>query len=223
MKRRDALAAAASIGASMGAPLLLPALAAAAAPLADTPAAPGQRVLRYAFLVAETGFDPAQLSDVYSITVTAHIFEGLYNYDHLARPPKVVPLVAMGLPEISPDFRVWTIKLQPGIFFADDADQIALEQDLEHGAAIDTSDLVNLRSCDGLPVREDGERFDLRAAELYGLELRCVANERGVHGVGAKHPAAGDLLELDAATSVLGHEIGKNRLGFLGRCRCSFG
>ena len=117
MKRRDALAAAASIGA----PLLLPALACAAAPSADTPAADGQRVLKYAFLVAETGFDPAQLSDVYSITVTAHIFEGLYNYDHLARPPKVVPLVAMGLPEISPDFRVWTIKLQPGIFFADDA------------------------------------------------------------------------------------------------------
>jgi ABC-type transport system substrate-binding protein len=117
MKRRQTLA----LGASVGAALAFPQVLAAAAPEgAQKPAAEGERVLRYAFLVAETGFDPAQLSDVYSITVTAHIFEALYNYDHLARPPKVVPLVAAGMPEISPDFKVWTIKIQPGIYFADD-------------------------------------------------------------------------------------------------------
>jgi len=78
------------------------------------------RVLRYAFPVAESGFDPAQISDTYSRTVTAHIFEALYGYDHLARPAKIVPLVAAGMPEVSEDFRTWTFKLQPGIFFADD-------------------------------------------------------------------------------------------------------
>jgi hypothetical protein len=38
------------------------------------------------FPVAETGFDPAQVSDIYSRIITANIFEGLYGYDHLARP-----------------------------------------------------------------------------------------------------------------------------------------
>jgi ABC-type transport system substrate-binding protein len=113
VKRRDTLA----LGAATGAALTLPAWAQQPKPSAP---AQGQRVLRYAFLVAETNFDPAQRDDVYSITVTSHIFEALYNYDHLARPPKVVPLVAAGMPEISPDFKVWTVKIQPGIFFADD-------------------------------------------------------------------------------------------------------
>lgn len=112
MKRRDTLV----LGAAAGAALALPGLA-AAQPKAATA---GERVLRYAFQVAETGFDPATLSDIYSRTVTAHIFEAPYTYDHLARPPKVVPLLATELPEISDQFKVWTVKLRPGVFFADD-------------------------------------------------------------------------------------------------------
>lgn len=77
------------------------------------------KVLRYAFLVAETGFDPAQISDTYSMTVTPHIFEALYTYDFLARPVKVKPLTAAAMPEVSADFRSWTIKIQPGIYFTD--------------------------------------------------------------------------------------------------------
>ena len=83
-------------------------------------AAPPQKVLRYAFRVAETGFDPAQIIDIYSRTVTPHIFEGLYGYDHLARPAKIKPLTAAAMPEVDADFRTWTVRLQPGIFFADD-------------------------------------------------------------------------------------------------------
>jgi ABC-type transport system substrate-binding protein len=83
-------------------------------------AAPPQKVLRYAFRVAETGFDPAQIQDIYSRTVTPHIFEGLYGYDHLARPYKYKPVTAAGMPEISADFRTWTVHIQPGIYFADD-------------------------------------------------------------------------------------------------------
>ncbi|MDN3543130.1 MAG: ABC transporter substrate-binding protein [Roseateles asaccharophilus] len=86
---------------------------------ADAPP-PAAKVLRYAFQVAETGFDPAQLSDIYSRTITAHIFEALYQYDHLARPVRLKPLTAAAMPEVSEDFRTWTIKLKPGIFFADD-------------------------------------------------------------------------------------------------------
>ena len=107
MKRRDTLALAA-------ASLALPSLHTSAA-------ADGQRILKYAFPVAESGFDPAQISDTYSRTVTGHIFEALYGYDHLARPAKIVPLTAAGMPEVSDDFRSWTFKVKPGIFFADDA------------------------------------------------------------------------------------------------------
>jgi len=81
---------------------------------------PPRKVLRVAFSTAETGFDPAQISDIYSRTITPHIFEGLYQYDHLARPAKIKPLTADGMPEVSPDFRTWTVKLKPGIHFADD-------------------------------------------------------------------------------------------------------
>ncbi len=109
MRRRDTL----GLGAAAGAVLALPALA-------QQPQAGGQRVLRYAFNTAETNFDPAQRDDVYSITITSHIFEALYNYDHLARPPKVVPLLAAAMPEVNADFTRWTIKIRPGVFFADD-------------------------------------------------------------------------------------------------------
>jgi ABC-type transport system substrate-binding protein len=93
----------------------------AAGPASAVAGDSGPKVLRYAFRVAETGFDPPKISDLYSRTVTPHIFEGLYTYDHLARPAKIKPLIAAGMPEVSADFRVWTVKLKPGIYFADDA------------------------------------------------------------------------------------------------------
>jgi len=83
-------------------------------------AAEPRKILKVAFRSAETGFDPAMISDLYSRTITPHIFEALYSYDHLARPAKIRPLTAIGMPEASADFRTWTIRIQPGIFFADD-------------------------------------------------------------------------------------------------------
>ncbi|MES2958833.1 MAG: ABC transporter substrate-binding protein [Pseudomonadota bacterium] len=79
-----------------------------------------KKVLRVAFRSAETGFDPSMISDLYSRTITPHIFEALYTYDHLARPAKIKPLTALGMPEVSADYRTWTIRIQPGIYFADD-------------------------------------------------------------------------------------------------------
>jgi ABC-type transport system substrate-binding protein len=100
----------------------LPWMGAAPAAQAAEPAAPGepQKVLRYAFRVAETGFDPAKVTDLYSRIIIAHMLEGLYTYDYLARPVKIIPLTAAGMPEVSDDFKVFTIKVQPGIYFTDD-------------------------------------------------------------------------------------------------------
>jgi ABC-type transport system substrate-binding protein len=78
------------------------------------------KVLRAVFPVAETGFDPQVAGDTYSNSVNRAIFDPLYIYDHLARPMKLVPNTAVALPEISPDGKTWTIRIKPGIYFADD-------------------------------------------------------------------------------------------------------
>ncbi len=92
----------------------------ASAPAAGKPAPAAAKVFRYAFPVAETGFDPAAVNDLYSRYVIAHLFEALYEFDHLARPYKIRPNVAAAMPEVSADFRTWTVRLKPGIYFVDD-------------------------------------------------------------------------------------------------------
>ena len=112
MKRRDALGAAAG--------LALPGLDAWAQNSRVETDAAGQKVLRIVFEVAETGFDPPQVQDLYSRMVIAHIFETFLTFDHLARPPKLRPNLAVAMPEHSEDYKVWTLKLRPGVYFAPD-------------------------------------------------------------------------------------------------------
>src|SRR6267143_66253 len=84
------------------------------------PPAAAEKVLRYAFRVAETGFDPVQINDLYSSIILAHIFDPPLTIDYLARPFKVKPNVTAGMPEVSADGKVWTLRIRPGIYFADD-------------------------------------------------------------------------------------------------------
>ena len=78
------------------------------------------KVVREVFPVAETGFDPAAVHDLYSGTVIQGVFETLYTYDYLARPAKVVPLLADGMPQVADEGRTWTVKLRKGVLFVDD-------------------------------------------------------------------------------------------------------
>jgi ABC-type transport system substrate-binding protein len=114
VKRRQTLA--------LGAAAALPGLVhtAHAAPSKSGEGAESQRVLRYALAAAETNFDPAQINDQSSRAITSHIFESLYVWDHLTRPPRIIPLIADGEPLIEDSFRRWTFKVRPGIHFADD-------------------------------------------------------------------------------------------------------
>jgi ABC-type transport system substrate-binding protein len=87
------------------------------------PAAAGAgetKVLRYAFRIAETGFDPAQISDLYSRTIAASLFDAPYRVEFLARPVRIRPNTAVALPEVSPDYKTFTVRIRPGIYFADD-------------------------------------------------------------------------------------------------------
>jgi ABC-type oligopeptide transport system substrate-binding subunit len=79
-----------------------------------------RKVLRYAFPAAESGFDPAQVTDLYSNTVLAHIFEAPLEYEYLAQPARMRPNTAAALPEISADYRRFVFQIKPGIYFADD-------------------------------------------------------------------------------------------------------
>ncbi len=78
-----------------------------------------EKVFRYAINVAETGFDPAQISDLYSRAVAASIFETLYTWDWLANPPKPIPSLADGEGVASADFKTFTFKLKKGVVFQD--------------------------------------------------------------------------------------------------------
>jgi oligopeptide transport system substrate-binding protein len=88
--------------------------------IADANAAP-IKTIRFAFLSAETEFDPARVSDLYSNTINDAIFEPLLTYDYLARPVKLKANMAAAMPEITEDGKLYTFKIRPGVFFADDA------------------------------------------------------------------------------------------------------
>jgi ABC-type transport system substrate-binding protein len=78
------------------------------------------KVLRYAFRIAETAFDPPQITDLYSRTVVASIYESPLEFAWMARPAKLRPATLEAMPEVSADFKTITLRVKPGIYFADD-------------------------------------------------------------------------------------------------------
>lgn len=89
------------------------------APSTSIAATPG-KTLRITFQAAESGFDPVKVSDYYSVTVIEALFDPLLTYDYLARPARLVPNVTESLPVISDGGKTYTLRIKPGIFFADD-------------------------------------------------------------------------------------------------------
>src|SRR5437762_12051631 len=83
-------------------------------------AADPDKVIRHVFPAAETGFDPAGAQDLYSGTIEQAIFETLLTYDYLARPAKIVPLVAETLPRSTDTGGTDTSKIRKCIQFTTD-------------------------------------------------------------------------------------------------------
>ncbi|HSI56911.1 MAG TPA: ABC transporter substrate-binding protein [Ideonella sp.] len=160
-----------------------------------------------AFEIAETGFDPPQVSDHTSVTVNAHIFEAPLCYDYLARPAALRPLTAAALPEVSADFRHFVFTLRPGIFFADDPAFGGKPRELvaadyvytikryydpriktEHLYRFENAGLLGLGELrqralkDKTPFAYDEEVAGLRALDRYRFELRLdQASPRFAH------------------------------------------
>src|SRR5438105_15244955 len=82
-------------------------------------AADPAKILRVAMFDIDT-LDPQQYSEDPSFQVIQALFEPAYEWDYLAKTPKLVPLTAAAAPEVTEDGRVWTVRLTRGILFNDD-------------------------------------------------------------------------------------------------------
>ncbi len=111
---------AATVAATLTLVPLAPARAAEGTSSSAAPAAAAPKVLRYAIRAAETGFDPAQVTDLYSRNITAGIFDAPLRFSYLARPYRLEPAVTDGMPEVLDDARRFVFRLKQGIYFADD-------------------------------------------------------------------------------------------------------
>jgi oligopeptide transport system substrate-binding protein len=83
-------------------------------------AADSGKVLRTAFSIAETSFDPVIAWDAASDAVVEHIMESMLDYEYLARPVKLTPLTLERLPEVSDGGATYVCRVRRGIFFAAD-------------------------------------------------------------------------------------------------------
>jgi len=106
---------------------------------ADTPAGPAQpvTVYRHAMDGAPRSLDPAQASSVYSKMLVVNLFDTLYRYKYLARPYELAPNLAEGMPQVSADGLIYTIRIRPGVRFIDDP---AFPQG--HGREVHAADFV---------------------------------------------------------------------------------
>lgn len=157
-------------------------------------AADATKILRVASPDIDT-LDPQQFSDDPSFRVVMALYEPLYEWDYLAKPPKLSPLTAAAPVAISDDGKTWTVRLKSGIFFIDDPafkgkprELVAedyvysykrwLDPNLRRGGAPVTADLIVGARAVVDAARTSG-KFDydrpiegLRALDRYTLQLK---------------------------------------------------
>ena len=64
--------------------------------------------------------DPAQASSIYAKMLAVNLYDTLYRYQYLARPYQLAPNLAEGMPQLSADGLIYTIRIKPGVRFIDD-------------------------------------------------------------------------------------------------------
>ncbi len=83
-------------------------------------AADPNKVLHIALAATDEGFDPVRSANYYSGVILDAIGERLLTYDYLARPAKLVPMVATAMPEVSDGGKTWRFTLRKGVRFHPD-------------------------------------------------------------------------------------------------------
>jgi ABC-type transport system substrate-binding protein len=139
-------------------------------PRSAQPANAQPKVLRYAFRIAETSFDPAYITDLYSRIVAGGIFDAPLRYDFLARPARVKPNTAAAMPEVADNYKSFTFHIRPGIYFADDPAFKGKKRELT------AADYVYSMKRHYDPRWKSGNLYILENAKILGLsELRQEA------------------------------------------------
>ncbi|MEO6928124.1 MAG: ABC transporter substrate-binding protein [Casimicrobiaceae bacterium] len=157
-------------------------------------AADPAKVLRVALPDIEA-LDPEQYDDEPSYEVITAIFEGLYQFDYLASPTRLMPSTAAGPPQVTDDGRTWTVRLRRGIYFTPDpafggkrreltADDYVyslkrwLDPNLHRGGEAAMTQLIVGARAVVDAAKRPGARFDyaapmpgLRALDRYTLQL----------------------------------------------------
>lgn len=77
-------------------------------------------VYRHAMDGTPRSLDPAQAANVYAKALVVNLYDTLYRYKYLARPYELAPNLAEGMPEISADGLIYTIRLRKDARFIDD-------------------------------------------------------------------------------------------------------
>ena len=75
---------------------------------------------RHAMDGAPTSLDPVHASNIYANFLAVNLFDTLYRYKYLARPYQLEPNLAEGMPQVSADGLIYTIRIKPGVHFIDD-------------------------------------------------------------------------------------------------------
>lgn len=79
----------------------------------------GKRVLRIPVQADVGGMDPMLLGSLYDSATSAQVIEPLLEYNYVARPYKVQPLLVKDMPTVSKDGLTYSFELKKGIFFHD--------------------------------------------------------------------------------------------------------
>ena len=176
--------------------VIVSALCLAISPLSAL-AADMTKTLNVAFVTFPTGYDPAKVSDAYSIGINSNIFDPLVTYDYLARPVSLIPNTIEAMPEITNDGTTYTLKIQPGIFFSADpifggepreliaADYVySIKRHLDPTINSPWSYLVDgkfvgaaemVAAANGGALDYDAEIEGLKAIDRYTLEINLTA------------------------------------------------
>lgn len=102
------------------------------------------------------------------------MFDALYTYDYLARPLTIRPNLAAGMPEVSADFKTFTVKLKPGVYFSDDPVFKGSKRELV------ASDVVYTYKRIFDPQNKSPSVSGLREEKIIGMEaLRDQATKTG--------------------------------------------
>jgi oligopeptide transport system substrate-binding protein len=80
----------------------------------------GSKTLNLAVVAQIKSMDPAFANDRYGGTEVGRVYEGLLQYHYLKNPAELMPNLAQGMPEVSPDGLTYTFKILPGVKFQDD-------------------------------------------------------------------------------------------------------